>query len=92
MEEPWTLVVVAVCSCFVLCALLFTILRCCVCSFKGMKEYRQEVSGNTMPFGYRPTEVFTISEAASINASRATIATMLSSKHCEKDAVKSNRQ
>ena len=60
MEEPWTLVVVAVCACFMVCVLLFTIIRCCLCSYKGMMDHQNYSARYIMPFDYRPNAVITV--------------------------------
>jgi hypothetical protein len=62
MEEPWTLVVVAMCACMVVCVLLFTIIRCCLCSYKGMKIHQMDSVRYIIPFDYRPNVVITVNE------------------------------
>lgn len=42
MEEPWTLVVIVLSAGMVSCGLLFIIIKCCVCSYRGMKKTRQD--------------------------------------------------
>jgi len=64
MEEPWTLVVVAMCACLVVCVLLFTIIRCCLCSYKGMKTHQLDSARFIIPFDYRPNVVITVNEAS----------------------------
>jgi hypothetical protein len=73
MEEPWTLVVVAMCACLVVCVLLFTIIRCCLCSYKGMKTHQLDSTRYIIPFDYRPNVVITVNEASTntINVSTA---------------------
>ena len=57
MEEPWTLVVVAVCACLMVCVLLFTIIRCCLCTYKGIKTYQNDSTRHAIPFDYRLNDV-----------------------------------
>ncbi|KAI9554791.1 hypothetical protein GHT06_020068 [Daphnia sinensis] len=64
MEEPWTLVVVAMCACLVVCVLLFTIFRCCLCSYKGMKDHKMDTARYIIPFDYRPNVVMTVDDAS----------------------------
>ncbi len=67
MDEPWTLVVVAVCACLMVCVLLFTIIRCCLCSYKGMKTYQNDLERYVIPFDYRPNVVIPVSGEPSIS-------------------------
>lgn len=79
MEEPWTLVVIAVCACFMVCALLFTIIRCCLCSYKGMKTYKDESKRYVIPFDYRPQVAIDINDETYSKVASSTIASDSSS-------------
>lgn len=79
MEEPWTLVVVAMCACLVVCVLLFTIIRCCLCSYKGMKTHQIDTARYIIPFDYRPSTVMTVNEVSATGKTNDSIGTHLSS-------------
>lgn len=70
MDEPWTLVVIAVCACFMLCTLLFTIIRCCLCSYKGMKTYKKESDHLKINYDYYPEVIINANRTPAINNSQ----------------------